>query len=1496
MTILRTDISRALDELIHNEAGTSFQALAVVLAKQKWPDLIASEWHNDGGLDAYAPASLAEGNKAKGVASSITGTLGKIKGDAKRAKENYQDLEVLIFVTPHKITMLTAKEWADAVRKKFGLTLHIISREDMITSLMLPSNASLCGTLPGIHVPIEQDDAALLAKVRLAISEEAATWRIRQRMTNRPFVPLNAVRLDGAGKETSDILDTTALRAALTESRRIALEAPGGGGKTTTLLQFATESTRKAELAFLIDLPAWIRQAIGILEFIAQSRPFLAHNITAGDLARLAEREHFLFLLNGWNEIAEIHSQGAITALAELERSFPAAGIMVATRTHYVSPPLPGAFRAKLLPLNRRQRASYLRQTLDNRADDLRLQLEGNRVLDALTRTPLILAEVVTIFQSGNSVPATRIGVLGAVMNLIEVAPDHRSHLQKSPLSNRANHYLTLLAKQMTERGEVLIAEDAARGAIQSISTTLLTKGQIAVASNADEILHTLSAHHVLEQIDYPSVAFRFQHQQFQEFYAARFLANALAELVRQSDDDAKKVFAATYINMPMWEEPLRMVAEEIRQRSEDDATKNAGIDSGSRLVTLALSVDPILASDLSRLCGPAVWDAVRNTVGTTLRHWHAVAESHHRRLALAAMLATGSDDFADILVPLLTSKDRQVRISAYDAGDAFYPTSLGADWRGVVESWDEDARADFVFEVTHRGLMADIGENFAMNDPSAKVRQRAIQELSWISAADALTRIVNSLNDADLDAAFPAFIPQTIPEGLRPRFVAVNRRLLMSEETPLARVRRLLHGIELGDIAIASDLMTELTALSPPLDQYAAHAIEQALKIVKKNDPIWVSTWVTTKLLDGTLWGDHWQPFLLSVSQQIADDLIHQLATRELHASPASMILSSLATPALAAQVFSKLCEVQGAASAAGVQPLAWKCIHQLRGVFRAIPVETAVTGMMQFLSGQFDAVTFHVVVDIFGAVSADAEELRSSIPDPLRQPMRRYFKDGIETLLAGDLFDDATRAHTAIALARIGDAEDLADLCRMIDEDILRHRSKPNPTTYANWFVEALLMLAAPGTDAVLTGLLREQKYEDWAARGLLRLSLPASRDNPWSGNAINFEAMWEARAGTRPPGFDAKRAKQYAQALTQRIGTLKHESSSAVNPQHYLGRIKTLAILLAAFDGRDSANFVIDAFTPPGKWDAYVRMNGIRALLLSGATLPLDSMLSVLDPAIEHTLSQGLYNDQNLSLLVDCLELLPFSDDPARAIARIEEVLSRFQYRPYQVRDLVTAIGHTRSEAAVPFLLNLARGQGGLQNMEDAWIEALGRLNMPAGRDVLLSFVDPQIPLTGININFGFHYVRRFAAVVGEWARQTPVLKQRLLALSEGSLTPAQTHLLRAIYQELGGDDTMLAGVNLLRDTMLSFDERGFETLFLEHRPYGRSDSYELIPRDARRSRAGLFQTVLNDPTRRQAAVSILGQIEVWRVEHGRPTGESRHPMIESDVPWPPLSFMQ
>ena len=278
-------------------------------------------------------------------------------------------------------------------------------------------------------------------------------------------------------------------------------------------------------------------------------------------------------------------------ALRQLERDFPAAGMVVATRTHYISPPLPGAFRAKLLPFNRRQRADYLRQTLGNRADELRLQLESNRVLDALTRTPLILAEVATIFQSGGPIPTSRIGVLAAVMRLIETSDEHRPQLQAAPLSNYAQHYLTELAAQMTDRGDVEIGDGSARSIVQSVTAALHAKKQIAVEPDSGAILHALCAHHMLEQIDYPSVGFRFQHQQFQEYYAARFVADTLARLFKSGDATADQVFAASYVNKPMWEESVRMVAEEIRLRTEEHgANKMDAIDSGIRLIRLALA------------------------------------------------------------------------------------------------------------------------------------------------------------------------------------------------------------------------------------------------------------------------------------------------------------------------------------------------------------------------------------------------------------------------------------------------------------------------------------------------------------------------------------------------------------------------------------------------------------------------------------------------------------------------------------------------------------------------------------------------------------------------------------------------------------------------------------------------------------------------------------------------------------------------------------------
>lgn len=78
MAILRTDIERALDELVSQEEGMRFQGLAVVLGKQRWPELIAHHRKMDFGLDAYAPASQTPERVGRGLAASITPSLRKM--------------------------------------------------------------------------------------------------------------------------------------------------------------------------------------------------------------------------------------------------------------------------------------------------------------------------------------------------------------------------------------------------------------------------------------------------------------------------------------------------------------------------------------------------------------------------------------------------------------------------------------------------------------------------------------------------------------------------------------------------------------------------------------------------------------------------------------------------------------------------------------------------------------------------------------------------------------------------------------------------------------------------------------------------------------------------------------------------------------------------------------------------------------------------------------------------------------------------------------------------------------------------------------------------------------------------------------------------------------------------------------------------------------------------------------------------------------------------
>ena len=66
-------------------------------------------------------------------------------------------------------------------------------------------------------------------------------------------------------------------------------------------------------------------------------------------------------------------------------------------------------------------------------------------------------------------------------------------------------------------------------------------------------------------------------------------------------------------------------------------------------------------------------------------------------------MLPTGTDDFKDVIVPLLSGTDPHHRFGTYRTWDEFHLSCLGPNWAETVGEWNEAARVGFVSEFIRR-------------------------------------------------------------------------------------------------------------------------------------------------------------------------------------------------------------------------------------------------------------------------------------------------------------------------------------------------------------------------------------------------------------------------------------------------------------------------------------------------------------------------------------------------------------------------------------------------------------------------------------------------------------------------------------------------------------------------------------------------------------------------------------------------------------------------
>ena len=1496
MSVLRTDIERALDELASQEEGMRFQGLAVVLGKKRWPELIARQRKKDLGLDAYAPASLTPEKTGKGLAASITPTLKKVYADAKTAKESFPDLKALLFVTSAKVGNADRKQWEEAIQKDHGLELHIIEREEIITLMMMPENASLRASFLNLIIDAEPQIADLIDRTRRAANAVAQTWAGKTK--GHPLIDLTAVRLDPDGAESADVLSLEQIDQALSQSSRIVLEGPAGRGKTTTLIQLA-QRTRIAGTPFIVELPAWTSSRRSILEYIAGMPALQAEGLTPAKLARVQQTEPFLLLLNGWNEIAESNSEQANDALRELERDFPSAGIIVATRTHHLRPPLPGALRLRLMRLRRVQRAAYLISRLGAKGAELRVRIDGDPSLDELTRTPFILSEVASLFEAGAEIPSTRIGILEQVIRLQERRDEHRNALQAAPIFGRQPDYLKALATEMTLRGAVTLPEAGARAVVSAVARQLTERGQIGLMG-APAILATLTAHHVLERVDYPQTASQFEHQQIQEYYAAIDVRARLLDL-RDDDRDAIGRFTADYVNDPAWAEPLRMIAETLAKQSADGESDKRNTSTGRKLVEMALAVDLVFAGELAQLCGAAVWNEVRATVGERFRTIYAIRNGNFRPYALAAMLATGADDFSDIIVPLLSGQDQQTRLRTYRFWPDFQVSSLGPDWREQVRGWSEQAREDFVSELLHHRVIDEVAA-FAAEDSSIAVKKAAVSAFMWTRSDDALTRVLESMDAQTLEHVARENADQ-MPAALRPKAIAAMRKFIEITTDHPARLRTALDLIELGEPGLDGVIKDALAGLpGGDVRNAGAHYIRPALEYLRKTDPACVSEWVAIQIAEGVLYEhEYWLPMVTAVPDGLVEKCLQHLESENLRSARFEGMIAVIAARAdakLAARVFAKLRELRRKVDAEPGQrhEFDWQVMRQLEDVFRCLPDDVAAAGVLSSVTSG-DPLDIKVAADLFSRVArSDAEPLHIADED-LKARLRTYLKSCVDLVLRQDDFNGEEKASLASSIAQVGKPEDMAELVTLIRADIERRRrgraaraagdrgplGNGSIMSYAMWHIAAVMHLDPAGAEQVLIDLLPEPEYLADVAAAMARDFLPKSERS--FNRTFRYDLMRAAREGRTPRATsDEQRRTRFAAALNAEI---KRRREQLQDGKRAAG-LKELAKALAAVDGRGSAAAVLDVIAKPGQWDHYTCVDAVERLLMAGVALPATPVFALVDSILERT--EKWMQDSDRHLLTRVLSLCPFVDDPAAGIAKLREVLVK-RSRGHELREIVTALGESRLDTSVDLLCELASSAPAF---EDELINAFAALDTPRARELLLGSVDPDIRSMALTRLFRREDV--LVARLTELAHRRPEVATRLRELCERDLPEFNRQVLSRVMYGLGTPDALAASLSLIDDAKPTPVPQGIwdqlEAAFVERRPYGQSPNvFTEHARASNELRVRLFRMAIEDERRRKSAFMLLGQIEAWRLKHGRPTGEPRHPDLASGRSWPP-----
>ncbi|SDO20771.1 NACHT domain-containing NTPase [Afipia sp. GAS231] len=1310
--------------------------------------------------------------------------------------------------------------------------------------------------LRGLDLP--SGDALDIVAQRLRAASEADIQAFRAAHGHPKRTIARTIKLSG---HQNSFVPLDGLARVVMLAEPVSIVAPGGIGKSTLLVQLSEcMAWSDCPVPVLVPLGEWANRQEDFFDSVLRRNAFGVFR--RQHLMQLAYHGRLCLVLDGWNELGAPARMRAIGDLKALQRDYPQLGMVISSRRE--EQPVSGPI-FEVEPLSQDQQMELALAEHGQRGVDLLDRAWRTSGLRELVQNPLYLHALLAL-PEGRPFPETKEAVLKMFVEQTELARDKAERLHTF---GQHNALLAGLAAEANRTSNTAISDSEANRVVSSVVQTLVTNGQVFLTTlpQPREIVDGLVNAHLVVRKSGPLGDVSFQHQLFQEWYAA---AEVVDLMVRSAagEADARRKLRQDVLDRPSWEESILFACDRLSRADEQGSAAVAAA------IEETLAIDPILAAAMLDRASDRVWALLRHRILGFVNRWHRPGAIDR---AVRFMAVSGKPEFADQIWPLASSTDDQVQFECFRAAGRFRPGVLGSDREARLRALPSRQRSLALSEIaSHSGMDGmDLAATIAVNDPDPDVVVAIVEALEFRRGDQHVSKILEVASDQVWEKLAQKGYPERLAsEKLNARLVSERAKVRDRETDPIRRLERIVH-------EKPTDAEEEIAALIEAADEsftdlHFTHAIARAHAAY----PRAVGRGLLARILD-----DKPLPYdtrdLLDSVDPIDSDTIKEAALGSDATPRRQNAAASVAGPNTVSALFDLLFALDDQIQTlfpSGSAPL----YDQFRRVEDALTATRPDVFWPILIAHGETAVSRRIslLAELLRRHGRDVGDDKPPIDAVYRVELCKLVERWIGVLCDSTPLDRSAGSNVASAVGRLADPNLAEALARLNECDL----SAPDADRMINTRIYASAFAAMPDAAAnlVLKRGLADIRWGIDAARALYEIwsAGRVAEQKPILGGWTHYpdhKALRSARADGPLP------TSEFAEWIFDEVRTFGDPAKSDAEQRHAIG-LAGIGFGLPHGDKRSELCRLLALPQPVS-----VKRDLLAAAARAGEVIPAAVLMEGLRTLLSEAREQTWRLDDNRGELMGWIDLFPFSDKPEDVLKAVR-MLPEQHRQPHALRRLFETLPQSPGDTALNVLEGLAAADSNYFR-ESWWRGAARRLDT---EQAALAMLD-HLARGEVSTSSDFQMAHTIAA----WARKFPKVRAKLTEHYRDVRENNPRSIFERAMIELVDESIFMALFDACAQGLSSpgnvmYTLRG---LAIARRPLGDNGVWHTEVGEPLASiRARLFAMIPSGGPRAELAKRCLVEIDEIRDETGRIGSEPRHPDIASGRPWPPEAQSQ